>query len=51
MGVGASRRLSAVRWGITRSIGMAWLVTYPVCFFLGLGLSLLMKVTLEPFLS
>jgi len=31
MGVGATRRLSAVRWGITRSILLAWLVTYPFC--------------------
>ena len=34
MGVGATRRLSAVRWGVTKSIVMAWLVTYPVCFVL-----------------
>lgn len=39
MGVGASRRLSAVRWGVTRNIAMAWLVTYPVCFVLGYVLS------------
>ena len=39
MGVGATRRLSAVRWGVTRSIVLAWLVTYPVCFVLGLSLS------------
>ena len=50
MGVGSTKRLSAVRWGITRSIAMAWLITYPICFVLGLGLSLLLKVTLEPFL-
>jgi PiT family inorganic phosphate transporter len=35
MGVGATRRFSAVRWGVTRSIGLAWLVTYPVCLILG----------------
>ena len=35
MGVGASRRSSAVRWGVTRSIGLAWLVTYPICLILG----------------
>jgi len=35
MGVGASRRFSAVRWGVTRSIGLAWLVTYPICLILG----------------
>ena len=39
MGVGATRRFSAVRWGVTRSIAMAWLVTYPFCFVLGWTLS------------
>lgn len=29
MGAGASRRLSAVRWGLGASIGIAWLVTIP----------------------
>jgi PiT family inorganic phosphate transporter len=29
MGVGASRRLSAVRWGVATNIFMAWLVTIP----------------------
>jgi phosphate/sulfate permease len=29
MGVGATRRLSAVRWGVARSIGAAWLFTIP----------------------
>ena len=32
MGVGASRRLSAVRWGVSGSIVAAWLLTFPVCF-------------------
>ncbi len=31
MGVGASRRLSAVRWGVARSIVLAWILTFPVC--------------------
>ena len=44
MGVGASRRLSAVRWGVTRSIATAWLVTYPVCFVLGWSLSKLFNI-------
>ncbi len=39
MGVGATRRFSAVRWGVTRNIAMAWLVTYPVCLVLGYVLS------------
>ena len=29
MGVGSTRRLSAVRWGIGRRIVFAWLVTIP----------------------
>ncbi len=39
MGVGATRRLSAVRWGVSRGILWAWLVTYPFCAVLGWGLS------------
>jgi PiT family inorganic phosphate transporter len=31
MGVGASRRLSAVRWGVAGSIVMAWVLTFPIC--------------------
>lgn len=31
MGVGASRRLSGVRWASARNIGYAWLMTVPVC--------------------
>jgi PiT family inorganic phosphate transporter len=29
MGVGATRRLSAVRWGVARRIAWAWLITIP----------------------
>jgi len=29
MGVGATRRFSAVRWGVTREIVLAWLFTFP----------------------
>lgn len=39
MGVGSTRRLSAVRWGVTRNIAFAWLVTYPICFVIGMVLS------------
>ncbi len=35
MGVGATRRLSAVRWGIARNIVLAWLLTFPACGLLG----------------
>jgi inorganic phosphate transporter, PiT family len=31
MGVGAARRASAVRWGVTGEIVTAWIVTFPVC--------------------
>jgi inorganic phosphate transporter, PiT family len=29
MGVGASRKLSAVRWGVGANIALAWVVTIP----------------------
>ena len=29
MGVGASRKLSAVRWGVGANIVLAWIVTIP----------------------
>jgi PiT family inorganic phosphate transporter len=35
LGVGATKRLSAVRWGIAGRIVTAWVVTLPVCTFLG----------------
>jgi PiT family inorganic phosphate transporter len=44
MGVGASKRLSAVRWGIGGNIIMAWILTLPSCVFLAWGLC---KVTIR----
>jgi PiT family inorganic phosphate transporter len=35
LGVGASRRLSAVRWNIAGSIVTAWIVTIPICASMG----------------
>jgi PiT family inorganic phosphate transporter len=35
MGVGAARRLSAVRWGVASNIVTAWILTFPVCCGLG----------------
>ena len=29
MGVGATKRLSAVRWGVAKNIGLAWIMTIP----------------------
>lgn len=34
MGVGATKRLSAVRWGIAGKIVMAWIFTLPICALL-----------------
>jgi len=31
MGVGATKRISAVRWGIAKKIVMAWVFTLPMC--------------------
>ncbi|MCX6013655.1 MAG: inorganic phosphate transporter [Chloroflexi bacterium] len=44
MGVGSTRRLSAVRWGVSRQIVLTWVVTFPVCFVLGYLFALLFKV-------
>lgn len=40
MGVGATRRLSAVRWGVSRQIVLAWLLTFPICGAIGALLAL-----------
>jgi PiT family inorganic phosphate transporter len=38
VGVGATRRLSAVRWGVTRRIVSAWVLTIPGAALIGAGL-------------
>jgi PiT family inorganic phosphate transporter len=35
IGVGATRRLSAVRWGVTLEIVTAWILTFPICGAVG----------------
>jgi inorganic phosphate transporter, PiT family len=35
VGVGATRRLSAVRWGVARQIVWAWVLTIPAAFAIG----------------
>jgi len=35
MGVGATKRLSAVRWGVASNIVTAWILTFPICGVLG----------------
>ena len=43
MGVGSTRRFSAVRWGVTRQIVLTWLLTFPVCGLLGFLLACLLQ--------
>jgi PiT family inorganic phosphate transporter len=38
MGAGSTRRISAVRWGVSRKIFLAWLLTIPVSALIGAGL-------------
>jgi PiT family inorganic phosphate transporter len=35
MGIGSTRRFSAVRWGVAGNIVAAWLLTFPICAALG----------------
>lgn len=44
MGVGATERFSAVRWGIARSIVAAWILTFPICGALGYFFSWLLHL-------
>jgi PiT family inorganic phosphate transporter len=34
-GVGAAKRVSAVRWGVAGSIVIAWIITLPAAAFIG----------------
>ena len=43
MGVGATRRFSAVRWGMAREIVITWIITFPACAALGYVLTLLLR--------
>jgi PiT family inorganic phosphate transporter len=43
MGVGATKRLSAVKWSLVGSILWAWILTIPVTFFLSGGIAWLYK--------
>ena len=38
LGMGSTQRLSAVRWGVAKSIVYAWVLTFPACALLGAGL-------------
>ena len=43
IGVGATKRLSAVKWGVTTKIFLAWILTIPVSAIIGAGMYLLFK--------
>ena len=43
MGVGATRRFSAVRWGVAGNIVAAWILTFPICGGLGYLFAFLLK--------
>jgi PiT family inorganic phosphate transporter len=38
IGMGSTRRLSAVRWGVAKGIVYAWILTFPICALLGAAL-------------
>ncbi len=44
VGVGATRRLSAVRWGVAGQIVWAWVLTIPMAFGIGAATYLLMRL-------
>jgi len=43
MGVGATRRFSAVRWGISQRIVSAWIFTFPACGLIGYLVALILE--------
>ena len=43
MGVGATRRLSAVRWGVAGQVVGTWILTWPGCMLLGYGIGSLFQ--------
>ncbi|MHB1491311.1 MAG: inorganic phosphate transporter, partial [Cellulomonas sp.] len=47
MGVGATKRLSAVRWGVAKNIALAWVLTIPAAALM----AALMFVVLSPLLG
>ena len=44
LGMGSTRRLSAVRWGVAKGIVYAWILTFPICGLLGAGLYYLVRL-------
>jgi len=44
MGVGATQRLSAVKWGLTRDIAIAWILTLPAAALIGGACAIVSKL-------
>ena len=44
VGVGATRRLSAVRWGVAGQIVWAWILTIPAAFLISAGAFALLRL-------
>jgi len=44
LGVGSTRRLSAVRWGIAGRIVTAWVLTIPGCFVMGYVVAVVFRI-------
>ena len=44
VGVGATRRLSAVRWGVAGQIVWAWILTIPMAFSIGAGTYMVLRM-------
>jgi len=44
MGVGATRRLSAVRWGVGLEIATAWVLTFPACAAIAAAVSWVLRL-------
>jgi PiT family inorganic phosphate transporter len=47
VGVGAAHRITAVRWGVTRRIVWAWVLTIPGAAFIGAGLYHVLLIALR----
>jgi len=47
MGVGATRRLSAVRWGVARNIVTAWILTIPMAALVAAACYAIVRPLLE----
>ena len=46
MGVGASKRVSAVRWGVARNMLVAWVLTIPISALVSAAAYILMRLVL-----